>query len=832
MAVTIQSYANSSSGSAGTGGGTSKPTGTTAGDLLIAIVTARNTVTSITPTISGWNVIQSNLTGSGSTFAIFYRIATGDEGSSFDFTFSESTRWCVGVLRITGHDAANPIDASAKVTGSLGGVYVTPSVTTTVAGCLIIRSAHHMRGNSSFGTWASGTELWDMSGGSLTAGCIQTASWSIAGAAGATGTVQVNADTSDVTGAGVTVAIRPAGAAAIQKDLTLDYAIQSIVVKDLTLDYSIAAAGPVTKDLTLEWHVAPKVQGELTLDYSIALFKDLSVRWRLLNEAAAHYAYKIVNPGTSVLVDSNFNHTVARPVIGPTFGFSAGLVIPDVTPLPPVQGSEYLYFYADYYLRIWIDPTLRRISNPRLHTPYSFSIWNAYPNQNYLVDATPVDLLGVELSFTPPLGFTRYQYRTVSFSLDETAPARLDGRYDFEFTYGEAALRIIATVVEVARLMPNEPIVEAWVWKTAVSIAEDGTEQRAALRNEPRYRLSTTTTIRDDDDRRQRFNQLWAFLSRDIRQPFYQYMTRITVDAALGEDTIYCDTSKTDLRVDEYAALFDPLYRDLTIVKITSIESDHVVLETPLDIDVTDEWYIVPTVAMRMPDGTTLSQGVFEGTATINAESVQYRELVRDPDAASVTYFDELPVVEMPPIATSELDEAFTQGSGIVDNEVAVPRLYSWWNAPAVEGKREWKIERDDVDYWRIFMSTVKGMLNPFLLPTFRSDIEVYGVPALSANSIETTTIDYAAQWENDAYKRIRIQTVNGVLYRKVTSITDTGGGRITLVLDSPIGSDDGDNQIVRISHLHKVRLANDTVTLAHYANWTTLSFDIRTINE
>lgn len=614
---------------------------------------------------------------------------------------------------------------------------------------------------------------------------------------------------------------------AVEKDLVLDYSIA--LQKDVILKYDVLSE--LDKSLVLLWDVAPKITKDLVLSYMVQLYKDLGLRWKLENAPNLYYDYHIIRQGTSVLFDSNFGNTVAGPVLSAQPAVSTGLVIPDVTPLPAAVGSEYLYFYADYYLRIWLDPNVRRLSNPRLNTPYSFSIWNAFPNQNYLVEAIKTDLTGVTLVDTVPVLFERYEYKTLSFEIDSTAPASLDGTFEFVFDYGDALLRIIATVVEVTRLVPNEPVTELWVWKTTVTIAEDGSEQRAALRNQPRYRLNCTVNIKDEEDRLVRYNQLWAFLSRDIRMPFFQYMTPLLADASIGDTVLSIDTSATDLRANEYASLYDPNDGTMAIVKVVTIGPDYVVLETGIDVDVTDEWSIVPTVAMRMPDGTGIRMAAVNGVASISAESVQYRDLVRDAGAASVTTFDGYPVLTLRPIAVEDLVENFSQGSGVVDNETALPQLYSFWSTPFVNGSRQWKIERSDVDFWRIFMDEVKGMLNPFLLPTFRNDLPIYTMPALSSNKIEITNVDYAAQWENDTYKRIQIESDNGVVYRKVTSFVDPGNGRLELTLDSPIGSNPGDNNIIRISHLNKVRLASDTVTLEHYVNWTIVSIDVRTIN-
>lgn len=120
------------------------PPGTVQGDLLIAaIATDGNTVSTMaTPfPAAGWNLIGIDERFDTVTFAVWWKIAGSSEPSRYGFTWSgdneQSYAW---IMRFTGHDPTNPINASALVTqGSDAGDPPSPEVTTTVDNALILR---------------------------------------------------------------------------------------------------------------------------------------------------------------------------------------------------------------------------------------------------------------------------------------------------------------------------------------------------------------------------------------------------------------------------------------------------------------------------------------------------------------------------------------------------------------------------------------------------------------------------------------------------------------------------------------------------------------------
>jgi len=111
-----------------------KPSGTQEGDLLILHCTTDNDDDLIGP--FGWTILLSQRQYGKQTTASWYKIAIASEPSSYDVIWSKTDVYVGGIIRITGHDNADPIQASAWATGT--GDIINPSVTTTKDDTLII----------------------------------------------------------------------------------------------------------------------------------------------------------------------------------------------------------------------------------------------------------------------------------------------------------------------------------------------------------------------------------------------------------------------------------------------------------------------------------------------------------------------------------------------------------------------------------------------------------------------------------------------------------------------------------------------------------------------
>jgi PKD repeat protein len=117
----------------------SVPSGTTAGDLLVASVTADAAPN--LPAPSGWTSLATLRPSGASVFTFYHVVTAADAGrTTWTFTLSTAVKWSGGIARYLNVNTSSPIDGTVRSTTSSGAVtsVSVPAVTTTTSGALLV----------------------------------------------------------------------------------------------------------------------------------------------------------------------------------------------------------------------------------------------------------------------------------------------------------------------------------------------------------------------------------------------------------------------------------------------------------------------------------------------------------------------------------------------------------------------------------------------------------------------------------------------------------------------------------------------------------------------
>ncbi len=125
----------------------SRPAGTSAGDVLVAAVTARVDAATAVSAPSGWTLVRrDDCSGSAQTVlaqSVYYRVAGGSEPASYTFSSPVPTGVASSVLAYTGVDTASPIEGSSgRMTRNSVFVKTTPVTASGDARLLVASFAH------------------------------------------------------------------------------------------------------------------------------------------------------------------------------------------------------------------------------------------------------------------------------------------------------------------------------------------------------------------------------------------------------------------------------------------------------------------------------------------------------------------------------------------------------------------------------------------------------------------------------------------------------------------------------------------------------------------
>ncbi len=136
-----------------------KPTGTVAGDVLLASVAVRTT-TAITPP-AGWTLVRVDPRATTFRQAVYVHVAGGGEPASYTWTFP-GARPAVGTIAAyEGVDTANPIVAHNGIDSAGSASITAPSVTTTVPNTRLV-GFFAIVGATTIGPAAGMTELTEV----------------------------------------------------------------------------------------------------------------------------------------------------------------------------------------------------------------------------------------------------------------------------------------------------------------------------------------------------------------------------------------------------------------------------------------------------------------------------------------------------------------------------------------------------------------------------------------------------------------------------------------------------------------------------------------------
>lgn len=489
-----------------------------------------------------------------------------------------------------------------------------------------------------------------------------------------------------------------------------------------------------------------------------------------------------------------------------------------------------------WYDRIWIFPPVLRPINPQLDTDIPFGIFNAFNALATLSSISASGNTGLTLDIEATDTIAGLTVRDVNIQIGPTAPSTVSAFYTFVFDLDSVTFTFLATVVDFVTMFPDDPVTEILGWKTQIITNFDGSEQRIALREEPRRNVEFSFLL-DARERRQQYRRMHRSLGADIVVPFYWYGARVAAAASAGATQIYFDPAKTDVRDGDYIVISDPVTLTGQIATIDEVQSDGATLTGTLASAITTRMIVAPGFFCRLIDRTGLKMRTVAGEVEIKAESLISRpDFARPGSAVTISTFGGYNVLDRQPVARIDSDEIFEAGYDLIDYDVGRAQIDMGWSHPFVSGRRQFRIDREgnpaEMDFWRDFLDATRGQQAAFLMQTWHSDLVPVANPEVSSNLITLPNAEYATElFPYETYKRLVIVSASGTVYREVESVEVEEDGTASVYLANEFGDDPADVAISRISFLNLVRLASDSVKLVHGRRYTILEMQIRTVD-
>jgi len=168
-----------------------RPAGVAANDVMIAQITLKGVVGTITAPAVSWNLIDLSSTstaGSEVTQAVYWRRVVAGEPASYTWSWTGSRRFSAGIAAYADVDpAGSPIDASGVRTTNNSATITLPNITTTTANTMLVALLGSSRSSTHSTPTGMTTERYQRNTGGGTAGTTSSEDEQAQAAAGATG---------------------------------------------------------------------------------------------------------------------------------------------------------------------------------------------------------------------------------------------------------------------------------------------------------------------------------------------------------------------------------------------------------------------------------------------------------------------------------------------------------------------------------------------------------------------------------------------------------------------------------------------------------------------
>ena len=386
-----------------------------------------------------------------------------------------------------------------------------------------------------------------------------------------------------------------------------------------------------------------------------------------------------------------------------------------------------------------------------------------------------------------------------------------------------------------------ESLTQKYEWMTRVLTGRDGTEQRVALRTIPRQILAVSHLADSEES-----IQSWK----------YQFITELDDVWSLplwAEAESVTATSGGATATGDFSLMDDTLVVPLQILIMApdgeTYETATVATKNDTTITITGTWtssypegsVLVPIMYAYVDNNSGYTpSAVNVATVTIQAVAFNNTEITARGAVALTTYNSRNVLDRTYSPGGSEL---FSQKLERLDfgHKIAVDSDQVYGNITS--GRSYISRGRDDRQWWKLFLNTVRGQQKSFYSSTQRHDMTVTTQPAASGTTFQVRDdATVAGGWENiSSHLHIALEMADGAtLYKEIDPGTtvDAGGGvhtiGVTVAFPPAGGGPDPStpHTIVKVSFLELVRLASDTVEIEHMHEHRVVKLTVRTIIE
>lgn len=376
-------------------------------------------------------------------------------------------------------------------------------------------------------------------------------------------------------------------------------------------------------------------------------------------------------------------------------------------------------------------------------------------------------------------------------------------------------------------------VTELWKWGTDIIMSDDGTEQRISYMQTPFRSWAGNFTFTDETSLRRHMALMYRKYGSTFYYPLFHQLVVLKAKAPSGTDTITCNTLRTDFRIGATVLIYEGATRELVVIE--SITDATVTMTTNFVNSYSQRAKVCPVAEVYTGNNAAMVRRPVNDVATASFTFLEYRPrdpFLNDNNDVELQLFLTYPVLNKRAIG-SAFENTIDSGAEIVDFG-GVVELRSRWLAPQKQFTHKYQCNRvidyTSWNYWQSFAEYCKGSQNPFFVPTWREDCEIFTPAAALGNQIHLVGHEYFDHYYPTlTYRNIVIWNDAGQQHFATVTIVASISGNDRLTFTPALPAGDWSNQ--KFSFLLKCRISDDTVSIEHDAMQSFVTLNLRTVD-
>lgn len=392
-------------------------------------------------------------------------------------------------------------------------------------------------------------------------------------------------------------------------------------------------------------------------------------------------------------------------------------------------------FSFDFYYRIYLQPSRIEFGNLVTPTTRTVNVWNAYPS-SVTINQLDGDTEGLDLGFMPPTVMRGLAYVTYDVTATLDGPSFVDTLLTLHFSLGgtrDLAVSYGRVLVLAILHEWGNGFLERLEWLTDVSIARDGSEQRVALRAQPRR--SFEFDVLEYGNRGALDLLLNAWQSRVYAVPVWTDKSHLSSTLSAGATSIAISTTDLDYHTGGLVVVGNTAGATEAL-EILALTANTLTLKRPVIGNWPAGSWIAPARLARLP----ASQTVNRPTAAMSQAKLRFEldDLVLPVTAtSSAVQYGGYDTLLRYPNRVEDVTVEYQRITDVLDYQTGSPIVTDAPNRPFIVRQYEFLlVDRSDITAMRRWLLARAGRQVPVWVPTWERGVEIAAAFASDATEI------------------------------------------------------------------------------------------------